>query len=145
MEVERRRKIVVALEGNKKGIYALQWVLTSLIPPLTDSFTSNHFVILSVSPQENWNGNQSPPWDEEALEMVKETCEKHNISYEMILLAGEAKVIICEAARKLAADLLVVGNHDYGGTRRLFCSGSVGDYCVRNAKCPVVVVKSRGL
>ncbi|XP_068641040.1 universal stress protein A-like protein [Aristolochia californica] len=155
MEVERRRKIVVALEANQKGIHALQWVLNSLIPPLTDSFTSNHFVILRVSPQSssdasemakvNGKTSQSDSWNEEALELVKETCEKQNITYEMIPLGGEAKVVICEAAKKLAADLLVVGNHDYGSTRRLFSSGNVGDYCARNAKCPVVVVKGRGL
>lgn len=38
------------------------------------------------------------------------------------------------------ADLLVVGNRGHGGFTEALL-GSVGQYCVHRAKCPVVVVR----
>jgi nucleotide-binding universal stress UspA family protein len=42
---------------------------------------------------------------------------------------------------KLGADVLVMGSHGYGLFKRALL-GSVSDYCVRNANCPVLIVKS---
>lgn len=40
------------------------------------------------------------------------------ITYEMKVMVGEANMVICEAAKTLCVDLLVVGNHEYGGLKR---------------------------
>nr|ABA94830.1 hypothetical protein LOC_Os11g40660 [Oryza sativa Japonica Group] len=41
---------------------------------------------------------------------------------------------------KLGADVLVMGSHGYGLFKRALL-GRVSDYCVRNASCPVLIVK----
>ena len=53
---------------------------------------------------------------------------------------GDPRDVICGAAEKAGADLLVMGSHGYGFLQRALL-GSVSDHCVQNCKCPVVVVK----
>ncbi|KAJ8631067.1 hypothetical protein MRB53_024390 [Persea americana] len=157
MEGGRRRKIMVALEDNDMGIYALDWALNYLIPPASDSTEPDHFVILYVQPpglsntplvneEEIFQGQALSTMEKSrrCIEHVNDTCKKHNITYEMKVMVGEANMVICEAAKTLCVDLLVVGNHEYGGLKRIFSSSkTTGGYCVQHAKCPVVVVKRR--
>ncbi|KAF8033070.1 hypothetical protein BT93_D1842 [Corymbia citriodora subsp. variegata] len=58
----------------------------------------------------------------------------------MATKVGEPKEAICEAAEKLDVQLLILGSHSRGAVQRAFL-GSVSDYCVHNAKCPVLVVR----
>jgi nucleotide-binding universal stress UspA family protein len=53
---------------------------------------------------------------------------------------GDAGESIVEAAEAESADLIVVGTHERGAVGRLFL-GSVSDYVVRHARCPVMVVR----
>jgi len=53
-------------------------------------------------------------------------------------LTGEA---ILETAGRLQADLIVMGTHGRGGLRRI-ALGSVAEYVVRHASCPVVTVRA---
>jgi nucleotide-binding universal stress UspA family protein len=54
---------------------------------------------------------------------------------------GEPGESIIEAAEAESADLIVVGSHGRGAVGR-FLIGSVSDHVVRNASCPVLVVRS---
>jgi nucleotide-binding universal stress UspA family protein len=54
---------------------------------------------------------------------------------------GEPGESIIEAAVAESADLIVVGSHGRGAVGR-FLIGSVSDHVVRNALCPVLVVRS---
>jgi len=87
-----------------------------------------------------------------------------------VLEFGNPKEAICEAAEKLGVDMLVVGSHGKGALQRcvlrrlnfdgfgddnvsyVLCVcvcmdrtflGSVSNYCVNNAKCPVLVVRTK--
>jgi nucleotide-binding universal stress UspA family protein len=53
---------------------------------------------------------------------------------------GEPGEAIVAAANSEAADLIVVGSHGRSGVSRFFI-GSVSDYVVRHAHCPVMVVR----
>jgi nucleotide-binding universal stress UspA family protein len=55
---------------------------------------------------------------------------------------GEAGEAIVAAADSENADLIVVGSHGRSGVSR-FLIGSVSDYVVRHAHCPVMVVRGR--
>ena len=55
---------------------------------------------------------------------------------------GEPGDAIVAAADSESADIIVVGSHGRSGVSRFFI-GSVSDYVVRHAHCPVMVVRGR--
>jgi nucleotide-binding universal stress UspA family protein len=55
---------------------------------------------------------------------------------------GDAGEAIVAAADAECADLIVVGSHGRSGVTR-FLIGSVSDFVVRHAHCPVMVVRGR--
>ena len=55
---------------------------------------------------------------------------------------GDAGEAIVAAAHSEDADLIVVGSHGRSGVSRFFI-GSVSDYVVRHAHCPVMVVRGK--
>ncbi|CAD6210887.1 unnamed protein product [Miscanthus lutarioriparius] len=64
----------------------------------------------------------------------------HEMKVEVKVAVGDARAVICHMADKLGADVLVMGSHGYGFFKRALL-GSVSDYCLRNASCPVLIVK----
>lgn len=68
-------------------------------------------------------------------------CSQRDANVEKKVVIGEPKELICETTSKLQADLLVMGSHSYGALKRMLL-GSVSNYCLNNAKCPVTIVKS---
>ena len=59
------------------------------------------------------------------------------------VLRGDPAIALCEAATELAARAIVIGTRGRGGFKRALM-GSVSDYVVRNAPCPVVVTGEHG-
>lgn len=53
---------------------------------------------------------------------------------------GHPARVLLDAARRVEADLLVVGSRGLGGFAAALL-GSVAQYCVRHAHCPVLVVR----
>ena len=58
---------------------------------------------------------------------------------EIMVLEGVPGRALCDLASELGAAVLVVGSRGRGGLKRAVL-GSVSDYLVRNAPCPVVVI-----
>lgn len=56
---------------------------------------------------------------------------------------GHPAVEILEVAREVGADLLFIGSHGKTGVERLLL-GSVSERVVREARCPVMVVRPKG-
>jgi nucleotide-binding universal stress UspA family protein len=59
---------------------------------------------------------------------------------ELLVIDGDPGPALCRLAGEVAASALIVGSRGRGGLRRAFL-GSVSDYVVRNAPCPVIVTK----
>jgi nucleotide-binding universal stress UspA family protein len=59
---------------------------------------------------------------------------------DVAVIAGEAGPELCRIARDAGATAIVIGSRGRGGIKRAFL-GSVSDYVVRNASCPVVVTR----
>ena len=55
------------------------------------------------------------------------------------MLEGTAGSAVCDFAAEISATAIVIGTRGRGGIKRALL-GSVSDYVVRNAPCPVVVV-----
>uniref|UniRef100_J3LN17 UspA domain-containing protein n=1 Tax=Oryza brachyantha TaxID=4533 RepID=J3LN17_ORYBR len=88
-----------------------------------------------------------------ALQEVGDGEADHEMKVEVKVAVGDARNVICQMVDKLGADVLVMGSHGYGlfkrslersrfQSQKLALLGSVSDYCVRNANCPVLIVKS---
>ncbi|OMO63534.1 UspA [Corchorus capsularis] len=62
------------------------------------------------------------------------------VKVETVTEVGNPKEIICNAVENYKINLLVVGDQADGILQRIF-QESLSSYCLKNAKCPVLVVK----
>ncbi|XP_043702308.1 universal stress protein A-like protein [Telopea speciosissima] len=67
-------------------------------------------------------------------------CKERQVRAEAMILDGEPKEMICEAAEQIQPTILVVGSRGLGKIKRAFL-GSVSDYCAHHANCPILIVK----
>ena len=77
---------------------------------------------------------------ERALEKLKSTMNK-TIAIDGQCVPGSPRTVILDEAEAWGADLIVVGTEGHGAIVR-FVLGSVTEEMVRNAPCPVLVVKA---
>lgn len=59
---------------------------------------------------------------------------------EALLRTGDPRVLICQTAKELGADLIVMATHGRRGVSRALL-GSVADAVVRTAPCPVLTMR----
>jgi nucleotide-binding universal stress UspA family protein len=59
---------------------------------------------------------------------------------EQLVTLGDPPTALCDLARERGANAIVMGTRGRGGLKRAFL-GSVSDHVVRNAPCPVVIVR----
>lgn len=55
---------------------------------------------------------------------------------------GDPKEVICHEVKRIQPDLLVVGCRGLGPFQRVFV-GTVSEFCVKHAECPVITIKRR--
>ena len=65
----------------------------------------------------------------------------NGVAVDFLVWEGDPGESIVEAAQSEGADMIVVGSHGRGTVGR-FLIGSVSDFVVRQAACPVLVVRS---
>ncbi|KAL1223318.1 Universal stress protein A-like protein [Cardamine amara subsp. amara] len=151
-----KKQVMVAIDESKCSKHALQWTLEYLKDSIADSdiilVTAQPPLDLScvyassygAAPFELINSMQEN-YKNAALNRLEEgnkICAAIGVTPKKVLEYGNPKEAICDAAEKLGVDLLVVGSHGKGALQRTFL-GSVSNYCVNNAKCPVLVVRSK--
>ncbi|CAM8884229.1 unnamed protein product [Rhodiola kirilowii] len=150
---ETRKKVMVAIDESEYSHYALRWALQNL-----ESIKDAKVYILTVLPVADIGyiyastlGNTAPELIQIVqenqrkvaallLDKAKNICAEYGIDAETVSEPGDPKEVICEAAEKYNVQLLVVGSRGHNAIKRAFL-GSVSNYCVHNAKCPVLVVK----
>jgi universal stress protein A len=59
-----------------------------------------------------------------------------------LLHAGSAGDVICWMAQEHSCDLIVMGTHGGGGVKHLLF-GSVAEFVLRHARCPVLTIRER--
>jgi len=77
---------------------------------------------------------------EAAAQDVVQRSRERGTDAAFLVWEGDPGEAIVNAAEAEEADLIVVGSHGRGPVGR-FLVGSVSDYVVRNARCPVLVVR----
>jgi nucleotide-binding universal stress UspA family protein len=157
MEVgDGKKKVMVAIDDSEFSHYALEWTLQNLRESIQNSklfiFTVQSLADLAYVYASSYGS--APPeliasiqenhkkTAEALLEKAKEICGPYGVTVETFTEDGDPKEAICEAVEKLGIQLLVLGSHSRKALERAFL-GSVSNYCVHNAKCPVLVVKKQ--
>ncbi|XP_075651758.1 universal stress protein A-like protein isoform X2 [Castanea sativa] len=62
------------------------------------------------------------------------------VSCEAWIKRGDPKEVICHEVKRVQPDLLVVGSRGLGPFQRVFV-GTVSEFCVKHAECPVITIK----
>jgi len=74
------------------------------------------------------------------LELVKARCGKARIG-QLLVMDGDPRDVILEAATRVGADLIIMGSHGRRGLTRALL-GSVAESVVRRATCPVLTLRA---
>ncbi|KAK3020591.1 hypothetical protein RJ639_046941 [Escallonia herrerae] len=153
--MQQERRILVAVDESQESMHALSWCLSNLFP----QNTKNTLILLYVKPPPVcssydatgylFGGDVIETMEKYSRELANSVMARAetvytdfntNIEVEKKVGSGDAKEVICAAVKKLGADVLVMGSHDYGFFKRTLL-GSVSDHCSKHVRCPVVVVK----
>ncbi|XP_020107688.1 universal stress protein PHOS32-like isoform X2 [Ananas comosus] len=150
----RRRVVAVAVDEGEESICALRWSLRNICaaerdvlvllyarppPPVCSALDASGYIFSEEVTASI--DKYSRDLADSVMEKAKNICKAYeNIRIEEKVAVGDARDVICDMVDKLGADLLVMGSHGYGFIKRALL-GSVSDYCIRNAKCPVLIVK----
>eukprot|EP01018_Ginkgo_biloba_P017550 Gb_32427 [translate_table: standard] len=152
-----QKKIIVGVDDSEQSRYALEWTLDHILAPLAGN---SPFKLLLIHARPNATSvlRMAGPGTADALtlieidlkrigtralEQAKGLCQsrfKQVDDIEILMVEGDARNVLCEAAVKHKADMLVVGSHGYGAIKRVVL-GSVSDYCAHHAHCTVMIVK----
>ncbi len=136
-------RIVVGVDGFESSTAALRWAIhqAKLTGAAVEAVTAWH-----VPP----GSGLLPPADmldyqDDArmvlTEAIAEMCMiDPDVEVRPRVVEGRAGPVLVEAAE--GADLLVVGSRGHGGLAETLL-GSVGQYCVHHASCPVVIMRGK--
>lgn len=117
------------------------------------AFNSKLWLIHIAEPDPDFVGFKTGPqskrehWAEEfrhehqQIQDLAEQLRKKSFDAVGLLLQGATVETILKEAKKLTADLIVVGSHGRSGIEKLFV-GSVSEGILKDAVCPVLVIPS---
>ncbi|XP_021749917.1 universal stress protein A-like protein [Chenopodium quinoa] len=153
-EMKQNGMMIVAVDESECSSYALKWALQNL----GDKLKSGVILLTAVSVTQSGvfaGGYGTVPLDlvtsiqenqkkfaTSLLAKAKEICAQYGVDAETLCVMGNPKDAICDAVEKFHCNLLVMGTHSRGALQRAFL-GSVSNYCIHHAKCPVLVVRQR--
>ena len=78
--------------------------------------------------------------DNRAEELVERTADEFGAKTDVVVEHGSPGERICATAAQHGIELIILGSHERGAFGR-FVHGSVSDYVVHHAPCPVLVVR----
>lgn len=138
---DQEQRIVVAVDGSAASEAAIAWAAqqASLTGAHIEAVIAWHIPAIAYGamtyPNEGDLEQASAQTLEETLDKVLGK-DRSNVTTRVI--QGPAALALVEVAK--GADLLVMGSRGHGAFRGMLL-GSVSDYCVARAPCPVVVVR----
>eukprot|EP00270_Netrium_digitus_P021789 TRINITY_DN9549_c0_g1_i5.p1 TRINITY_DN9549_c0_g1~~TRINITY_DN9549_c0_g1_i5.p1 ORF type:complete len:163 (+),score=46.50 TRINITY_DN9549_c0_g1_i5:155-643(+) len=151
MSPPQARKIIVAVDRSEGGQYAFSWALDKVIRPSDSLVIVNvRATVLDLFQQDVFYGEAEEVTaldkklmleSEELLTRLHEEAATRNVSpVDYVMLEGDPRDAIVGETMKQGADILVLGSRGLSAIARMFL-GSVSDYCVHHAPCPVIIVK----
>ncbi|KAL7144361.1 hypothetical protein ABFS83_07G006400 [Erythranthe nasuta] len=155
------RRVGVAVDFSPCSRKALKWAVDNL------TRSGDHLILITVRPEGYYESGEMQLWeatgspliplsdltnahimkkygltpDPETLDMVSTAASQKEITVLMKIYWGDAREKLCESIDNVPLDSLVIGNRGLGKIKRAIM-GSVSNFVVNNATCPVTVVKS---
>jgi len=136
-------RIVVGVDGFESSKAALRWAIrqAKLTGAVVEVVTAWHIPAgTGVAPPADM-----PDYQEDAFEILAEAVAEMctvdpDVQVCPRVVEGQAGRVLVAAAE--GADLLVVGSRGHGGLAEALL-GSVGQYCVHHAPCPVLIMRGK--
>ncbi|XP_068640042.1 universal stress protein A-like protein [Aristolochia californica] len=153
-----KKIILVGVDDSAESSYSLEWTLDHVLLPMKGSSETSFFkiILLHIKPPASQVVRLAGPGSGDMItrvesdinlmassvgKMAAEICEKKSFKdFEVQMMEGDARELLCKAVDKHKAEMLVVGSHGYGAFKRAVL-GSVSDYCAHHAHCSVLIVK----
>ena len=137
------RRVLLATDLNRTSELA-----TDRAFDLAHRHSADLLVVSVIDPNDlrQQTGRAGSRWDEvrdrhhDAAEKLVARGRTIGVSVSFLVWTGDPGASIVSAAEAESVDLVVVGTHGRGAIGRLFL-GSVSEHVVRNAPCPVLVVR----
>ncbi|XP_057498026.1 uncharacterized protein LOC130782653 [Actinidia eriantha] len=164
-EGKKSMRLMVAVDDSDESFYALKWALDNLFPMAVSGggavgeavgmVTVLHVMqpfqplILPAGPGAAAFATPSmvesvrKAQEENAANILSRAlhmCKHKMVKAETLILQGDPKDMICQAAEQMQVDFVVVGSRGLGKIKRALL-GSVSDYCAHHVKCPILIVK----
>ncbi|XP_074340988.1 universal stress protein PHOS32-like isoform X2 [Apium graveolens] len=160
MEAERR--VGVAIDFSECSNKALRWAVDNV------GRKGDHLILVYIQPEVYYEEGEMQLWettgsplipakdlsdpdlmkkygvkpDDETLNIVNTAASQKEFVVLMKIYWGDAREKLCEAVDDIPLDCLVIGNRGFGKLKRAIM-GSVSNYVVNTAHCPVTVVKDQ--
>ena len=136
-------RIVVGVDGFESSQAALRWAIhqAKLTGAVVEAVTAWQIPVgTGLVP-----ATDMPDYQDDArmvlTEAITETCMiDDEVEVRLRVVEGRAAQVLLDAAQ--GAELLVLGSRGHGGLAEALL-GSVGQYCVHHAPCPVVVMRGK--
>ncbi|XP_054793295.1 universal stress protein PHOS34-like [Prosopis cineraria] len=155
------RRVGVAVDFSPCSNRALQWTVDNLVRE------GDHLILVNISQESDYENGEIQLWAAtgspliplaefsnpvimkkygvkpaaETLDIVQTAARQHKVEVLLKIYWGDAREKICEAVNTTPLDCLIMGNRGLGTLKRAIM-GSVSNYVVNNASCPVTVVKA---
>jgi len=148
-------KFLVAIDGSESSSKALQTAINlakpsqalisvvTILEPLRDYYPE---LIMPTGDWVSWQAHPNPELEKmliekgrSLLEQAEKTCKEADVTCETSMEFGSPRDLICKLAA-VEVDVLVIGSRGLGSVERLML-GSISDYVVHHAPCPVLVVR----
>jgi nucleotide-binding universal stress UspA family protein len=142
-EDEDRPRIVVGVDGFESSKAALRWAIhqAKLTGAVVEAVTVWHIPagtgVVPIADMPDYRDDAQSVLAEAIAEMCTTDTE---VEVRPRVLAGRAAQVLVETAE--GAELLVLGSRGHGGLAEALL-GSVGQFCVHHAPCPVVIMRGK--
>jgi len=144
-------RIVVGVDGSPSSRAALQWAVRQAVLTAGTVEAVTAYIVPAGVPGYAWG--QGPVAIDDSAERETDArkaldavideevtpVDRHRVSTQVVY--GHPAEVLMDAAA--SADLLVVGSRGHGAFADALL-GSVGQYCVHHAHCPVVIMRGPG-